>query len=71
MIKSIQEEAVCVMIKHALNRMSELNTADRVAIHEEYKDILMGLEKKNTNYEVLYLSYLGNNTIEEDRVNFQ
>ena len=70
MYKSIHEEVVCVMINHALKRMSEVNKSNRCAIYGEYNEMFLGLEEKHTNFEVLYLKYLGNPPLEEEKLTF-
>ena len=59
LFNSITDESVFCMVQHMVKRMTEVNRADRDSIYSEIKDILKGIEQNDTNFEVLYLKYLG------------
>ena len=47
------------MINHAIKRMGEVSIEDRNSIYCEFNDIIIALDRNESNFEVLYLKYLG------------
>ena len=55
-------KATEVMINTALSRMKEVDSKDKSAILEEFKELVEINDDFKYKHEVLYLKYLRNNT---------
>ena len=61
--KMAAANAIEIMLNSAFSRMKKVSQQDKLALHEEYKEWINGINNNDQGYEVLCLKFLGQKPI--------